>query len=137
MFVFKINRPLFFSFSVLVFIITCWGIWFSFNGYWGLFRLSDIIIFSWKVGILIFGSPMLFYFSYLGFYMAIKNKPIGMYGTLTNVCGYLFFIGVVISFIASMYISFNFRSYGYELCPKNSWMDPNKYVKSIVLCDEW
>ncbi|AYH02788.1 DUF1240 domain-containing protein [Pectobacterium parmentieri] len=134
---FKINRPLFFSFSVLVFIITCWGIWFSFNGYWGLFRLSDIIIFSWKVGILIFGSPMLFYFSYLGFYMAIKNKPIGMYGTLTNVCGYLFFIGVVISFIASMYISFNFRSYGYELCPKNSWMDPNKYVKSIVLCDEW
>nr|WP_232486918.1 DUF1240 domain-containing protein [Pectobacterium parmentieri] len=137
MFVFKINRPLFFSFSVLVFIITCWGVWFSFNGYWGLFRLSDIIIFSWKVGILIFGSPMLFYFSYLGFYMAIKNKPIGMYGTLTNVCGYLFFIGVVISFIASMYISFNFRSYGYELCPKNSWMAPNKYVKKITLCDEW
>ncbi|ACX89385.1 DUF1240 domain-containing protein [Pectobacterium parmentieri] len=134
---FKINRPLFFSFSVLVFIITCWGVWFSFNGYWGLFRLSDIIIFSWKVGILIFGSPMLFYFSYLGFYMAIKNKPIGMYGTLTNVCGYLFFIGVVISFIASMYISFNFRSYGYELCPKNSWMAPNKYVKKITLCDEW
>ncbi|AYH07054.1 DUF1240 domain-containing protein [Pectobacterium parmentieri] len=134
---FKINRPLFFSFSALVFIITCWGVWFSFNGYWGLFRLSDIIIFSWKVGILIFGSPMLFYFSYLGFYMAIKNKPIGMYGTLTNVCGYLFFIGVVISFIASMYISFNFRSYGYELCPKNSWMAPNKYVKKITLCDEW
>ncbi|MGR6770708.1 membrane protein [Pectobacterium brasiliense] len=134
---FKINRPLFFAFSVLTFILTCWGIWFSFNGYWNLFRLNDVIIFSWKVGILIFGAPILFYFSYLGFYMAVKNKPIGMHGILASVCGYLFFIGVVVSFVASMYISFNFREQGYETCPKKSWMDPSKYVKNIALCDEW
>ncbi|MBA0197207.1 DUF1240 domain-containing protein [Pectobacterium brasiliense] len=132
----KINRPFFFIYSVFIFLLSCWGIWFSFNGYWNLFRLNDVIIFSWKVGILIFGAPILFYFSYLGFYMAVKNKPIGMHGILASVCGY-FFIGVVVSFIASMYISFNFREQGYEICPKNFWMDPNKYVKNIALCDEW
>ncbi|MCG5049399.1 DUF1240 domain-containing protein [Pectobacterium brasiliense] len=66
-----------------------------------------------------------------------KKKPIGMHGILASACGYLFFIGVVVSFFASMYISFNFREQGYEICPKNSWMDPNKYVKNIALCDEW
>ncbi|QQK73864.1 DUF1240 domain-containing protein [Pectobacterium versatile] len=133
----KVNRPLVGAFAVFIFLLTCFTGWFSFNSYLDVLQLNDVIVFSWKVGLMVFGSPLLFYLSYLGFYMAIKNKPIGMHGIFTNVCGYLFFIGVVISFVASMYISFNFRSYGYEVCPKSSWMAPNKYVKNIALCDEW
>ncbi|WDF98259.1 DUF1240 domain-containing protein [Pectobacterium carotovorum subsp. carotovorum] len=132
----KVNRPLAGAFAVFIFLLTCFTGWFSFNSYLDILQLNDVIVFSWKVGLMVFGSPLLFYFSYLGFYMAIKNKLIGMHGIFANVCGYLFFIGVVISFVASMYISFNFRSYGYEVCPKSSWMDPNKYVKNIALCDE-
>ncbi|EIR46905.1 hypothetical protein YPPY14_3169, partial [Yersinia pestis PY-14] len=70
----KINRPLFGAFAVFLLFLSCWVSWFSLNGYWDFFKLSDVIIFSWKVGVMIFGAPVLFYFSYLAFYCAIKNK---------------------------------------------------------------
>ncbi|AJJ59983.1 membrane protein [Yersinia pseudotuberculosis] len=100
----KINRPLFGAFAVFLLFLSCWVSWFSLNGYWDFFKLSDVIIFSWKVGVMIFGAPVLFYFSYLAFYCAIKNKPAKVNNKLANTFAMLAMLGVVISFFY-LYIS--------------------------------
>ncbi|MDY4374756.1 DUF1240 domain-containing protein [Pectobacterium carotovorum] len=132
----KINRPFFFTYSVFLFLLSCFISWFSLSGYVDFFQSSDIIIFSWMLGLMVFGSPIIFYFSYFGFLSAIKNKPIKMNGKLSNLLIFVFISGVIISFISSVYISYDLNEKGYATCPKISWMDPNKYVKDIVLCKE-
>ncbi|MEI7337538.1 DUF1240 domain-containing protein [Pectobacterium carotovorum] len=132
----KINRPFFFTYSVFLFLLSCFISWFSLSGYVDFFQSSDIIIFSWMLGLMVFGSPIIFYFSYFGFLSAIKNKPIKMNGKLSNLLIFVFISGVIISFISSVYISYDLNEKGYTTCPEISWMDPNKYVKDIVLCKE-
>lgn len=132
----KINRPFFFTYSVFLFFLSCFISWFSLSGYVDFFQSSDIIIFSWMLGLMVFGSPIIFYFSYFGFLSAIKNKPIKMNGKLSNTLIIVFIFGVIISFISSIYISYTLNEKGYTTCPKISWMDPSKYVKDIVLCKE-
>ncbi len=130
----KINRPLVGAFAILLFFLSSWGCWFSLNGYWDFFKLSDVIIFSWKVGFVIFAVPLLFYFSYLAFYCAIKNKPAKVNNKLANTFAMLAMLGVVISFFSSVYIGYSLTEYGYKLCSRSSWMSPNEYVKDIKLC---
>ncbi|WP_042818666.1 DUF1240 domain-containing protein [Yersinia wautersii] len=130
----KINRPLFGAFAVFLLFLSCWVSWFSLNGYWDFFKLSDVIIFSWKVGVMIFGAPVLFYFSYLAFYCAIKNKPAKVNNKLANTFAMLAMLGVVIGFFSSVYIGYSLTEYGYKLCSRSSWMSPNEYVKDIKLC---
>ncbi|MBQ4793526.1 DUF1240 domain-containing protein [Pectobacterium versatile] len=132
----KINRPFFFTYSVFLFFLSCFISWFSLSGYVDFFQSSDIIIFSWMLGLMVFGSPIIFYFSYFGFLSAIKNKPIKMNGKLSNTLIIFFIFGVIISFISSIYISCALNEKGYMTCPKISWIDPNKYVKDIVFCKE-
>ncbi|WP_057533032.1 DUF1240 domain-containing protein [Yersinia pseudotuberculosis] len=130
----KINRPLVGAFAVLLFFLSSWGCWFSLSGYLAFFKLSDIIIFSWKVGFVIFPAPLLFYFSYLAFYSAIKNKPATMNNKLANALAILAILGSIISLFSSAYISYSLTEYSYKSCPRSSWMSPNEYVKDIKLC---
>ncbi len=60
-----------------------------------------------------------------------------MNNKLANSLAVIAMFGVMVSFFSSMYISYNLSDKGYEICPKNSWVAPNKYVKYIALCDEW
>ncbi|GKV94604.1 hypothetical protein PEC301645_20510 [Pectobacterium carotovorum subsp. carotovorum] len=69
----KINRPFFFIYSVFIFILSCWGGWFSLNGYIDFFNLNDVISFSWKLGVVIFLVPIVFQFSYFGFFFCYKK----------------------------------------------------------------
>ncbi|AYH07053.1 DUF1240 domain-containing protein [Pectobacterium parmentieri] len=132
----KINRPLFFSFSLFAFILSCWGGWFSLSGYIDFFNLSDVVLFSWKLGVIFFLVPIVFQFSYFGFFSAIRNRPIKMNNKISNVLVIFAILGAVISFFSSLYISYSLNELGYEVCPKTSWMSPNKYVKNIDLCKE-
>ncbi|QHQ18577.1 DUF1240 domain-containing protein [Pectobacterium parmentieri] len=132
----KINRPLIGSFALFLFLASCWGCWFSLSGYLAFFESNDVIIFSWKVGVLIFAIPLLFYFSYLAFYSAIKNEPARMNNKLANILAMIAIFGAVISLFLSIYVSYDLNVKSYKTCPKISWMDPNKYVKNIVLCQE-
>ncbi|MEE3652263.1 MULTISPECIES: DUF1240 domain-containing protein [unclassified Brenneria] len=133
----KVNRPLVGAFAVFLFFISCFTGWFSFNSYLDILQLNDVIVFSWKVGLMVFGTPFLLYFSFLCFYSVIQNKVARINKKLGGVLFIIIVIGAIISLFSSFYISYNFRSYGYEICPKTFWMDPNKYVKDIALCDEW
>lgn len=130
----KINRPLIGSFAICIFLISCWSAWFSFSEYLAFFRLDYIVIFSWKVGVMIFAVPLLFYFSYLAFYSAITNKHAKMNNKLSNALAIIVIIGIVISLFSSVYIDNKLRERGYKICPRISWMDPNKFVKDINLC---
>ncbi|ACX89384.1 protein of unknown function DUF1240 [Pectobacterium parmentieri WPP163] len=132
----KINRPFFFIYSVFIFILSCWGGWFSLSGYLNFFSLNDVILFSWKLGVIFLLVPIVFQFSYFGFFPAIRNRPIKMNNKISNVLVIFAILGAVISLFSSLYISYSLNELGYEVCPKTSWMSPNKYVKNIVLCKE-
>ncbi|RYC41022.1 DUF1240 domain-containing protein [Pectobacterium zantedeschiae] len=132
----KINRPFFFIYSVFIFILSCWGGWFSLNGYIDFFNLNDVISFSWKLGVVIFLVPIVFQFSYFGFFSAIKNRPIKMNNKISNALVVFAIFGTVVSLFSSMYISYSLNEQGYKTCPKSSWIAPNKYVKDIALCKE-
>ncbi|MFJ5332146.1 DUF1240 domain-containing protein [Pectobacterium versatile] len=133
----KVNRPLVGAFAVFIFFLSCFISWISFNGYLSFLQKSDVVIFSWKLGLMVFGSPLLFYFSYLAFYSAIMGEVAKMNNKLANSLTIIAMFGAMVSFFSSMYISYDLSDQGYETCPKNSWMAPNKYVKDIALCDEW
>nr|WP_207189180.1 MULTISPECIES: DUF1240 domain-containing protein [Pectobacterium] len=131
----KINRPFFFIYSVFIFILSCWGGWFSLSGYIDFFNLNNVVSFSWKLGVIIFLVPIVFQFSYFGFFSAIKNRPIKMNNKISNVLVMFAIFGTVVSLFSSMYISYSLNDQGYKVCPKNSWIAPNKYVRDIALCD--
>ncbi|MBA0172004.1 membrane protein [Pectobacterium versatile] len=131
----KINRPFFFIYSVFIFILSCWGGWFSLSGYIDFFNLNNVVSFSWKLGVIIFLVPIVFQFSYFGFFSAIKNRPIKMNNKISNVLVMFAIYGAAVSFFSSMYISYSLNKQGYKICSKNSWMAPNKYVRDVSLCD--
>ncbi|MDY4334052.1 DUF1240 domain-containing protein [Pectobacterium brasiliense] len=132
----KINRPFFFIYSVFIFLLSCWGGWGSLNGYIDFFNLNDVISFSWKLGVIIFLVPIVFQFSYFGFFSAIKNRPIKMNNKISNVLVVFAVFGTAVSLFSSIYISYSLNVLGYKICPNNSWVAPNKYVKNIALCKE-
>ncbi|PRI18655.1 DUF1240 domain-containing protein [Pectobacterium versatile] len=132
----KINRPLVGAFATLIFLMSWWGCWFSLSGYLAFFKLIDVITFSWKVGVLVFSAPLLFYFSYLAYYSAIKNELPRMNNKLADRLAVIAILGAVVSLFLSIYMSHSLNHQGYETCPKSSWMAPNKYVSNIALCDE-
>ena len=130
----KINRPFVGIFAVFILLMTCFVSWISLSEYVAFFRLSNVITFSWKVGMMIFAAPTLFYFCYLAFYAFVKNEQVKMNNKLANSFVAMAFLGAVFSIPFSFYLSHNLNNRGYMTCPKGSWMDPNKYVKDINLC---
>jgi FtsH-binding integral membrane protein len=129
-----VTRPFYGVFAVLLLCLACGACWFSLSGYLAFFRLSDVVEFSWKVGGMIFFSPLIFYFSYMAFYVSFKNKPIRVNNKLGGSLAFLVLIGVIIGLLSSIYIDHNLRARGYEICAKSSWMLPGVYVKDIKLC---
>nr|WP_247664924.1 DUF1240 domain-containing protein [Pectobacterium versatile] len=132
----KVNRPLIGAFSVFLLCLSVWGTWFSLSAYLSLFKLDDVIVFSWRVGLAIFGVPLSFYFSYVCFCSAIKNEHVKINNKLGEWLVKILIFGAIFSFFSSAYISYSLSNKSYNVCPKISWMDPNKYVKDTALCKE-
>ncbi|MEI7246640.1 DUF1240 domain-containing protein [Pectobacterium carotovorum] len=132
----KVNRPLIGAFSVFLLCLSVWGTWFSLSAYLSFFKLDDVIVFSWRVGLAIFGVPLSFYFSYVCFCSAIKNEHVKINNKLGEWLVKILIFGAIFSFFSSAYISYSLSNKSYNVCPKISWMDPNKYVKDIALCKE-
>ncbi|MBN3236796.1 DUF1240 domain-containing protein [Pectobacterium versatile] len=132
----KVNRPLIGAFSVFLLCLSVWGTWFSLSAYLSLFKLDDVIVFSWRVGLAIFGMPLSFYFSYVCFCSAIKNEHVKINNKLGEWLVKILIFGAIFSFFSSAYISYSLSNKSYNVCPKISWMDPNKYVKDTALCKE-
>ncbi|HBE9078053.1 DUF1240 domain-containing protein [Serratia fonticola] len=130
----KLNRPIYGAFAVFLLLLAFWGCWFSLRGYLAFFKLSELVIFSWKVGVLVFFAPWVFYFSYLTMCCAIKNKYSKMNNKMANFLSTIAISGAVLSLLSSMYISQNLKDNGYKICPRKSWMAPNEYVRDLKMC---
>lgn len=130
----KINKPAVGLFGIFVFLLSCWLSWVSISGYLSFFKLNDAIVFSWKVSVFIFGTPLLFYFSYLAFSCVIKNEVSAMNNKLANALTILAMVGALISLFLSMYVSYSLKDNGYKTCPRKSWNAPTEYVRDIKLC---
>ncbi|MFN3070184.1 DUF1240 domain-containing protein [Serratia sp. J2] len=130
----KLNRPIYGAFAVFLLLLAFWGCWFSLRGYLAFFKLSEPVIFSWKVGVLVFLAPWVFYFSYLTMCCAIKNKYSKMNNKIANFLSTIAISGAVLSLLSSMYISQNLKDNGYKICPRKSWMAPNEYVRDLKIC---
>ncbi|MBL5861218.1 DUF1240 domain-containing protein [Serratia fonticola] len=131
-----VTRPFYGVFAVLLLCLACVACWFSFSGYVAFFTLSEVVEFSWKTGVMMFFAPLILYFSYMMFYVTIKNKPIRVNNKLANSLVALAMIGAVISLFSSIFIERGLKARGYEICAKTSWMLPNEYVKDIKLCQK-
>ncbi|WP_349965411.1 DUF1240 domain-containing protein [Pectobacterium polaris] len=66
-----------------------------------------------------------------------KNEHVKINNKLGEWLVKFLIVGAIFSLFSSVYISYNLSHQDYKVCPKSSWMDPNKYVKNIALCDEW
>jgi hypothetical protein len=129
-----VTKPIHAFFAACLLLLISWLGWFSLSGYLDFFRLSDTIVFSWKLGLMAFGAPLAFYFLYVVFYFPIMNKPIKVNNKFGNYLFFLAMVGVVVSLLSSIYIDSDLKGRGYKICPKNSWVVPNKYVNDIKLC---
>ncbi|MEQ9862634.1 DUF1240 domain-containing protein [Pectobacterium cacticida] len=132
----KINRALLGAFAILLFFLSCFVSWVSLSAYLSFFELNEVIVFSWRIGFAIFGIPLSFYFSYFCFLSAIRNEYVKINNRLGEWLVKALFFGAVLALLLSIYISHDLRKQRYITCPKHTWVDPNKYVKDIALCDE-
>ncbi|WP_127960494.1 DUF1240 domain-containing protein [Serratia microhaemolytica] len=122
-------------YTVLFFLLGVVGILFSLHGYLGFFSLSDIIEFSWSVGVAIFLMPGVFYLSWLAFCIFLKKPQQKMNSLVSKYLIFFTVFGVIFSFLFSIYIETTLKKQGYLICPdKVSWRSPNEYVRDIKLC---
>ncbi|WP_274371715.1 DUF1240 domain-containing protein [Morganella morganii] len=126
-----ISAVMFFS---MVFVLCM-----SIRGYVNYFLKSDIISFSFPLGIVIFGSPLLSWFLYWMVVYGYKkgnvksNKKLNK--KITNSLTAIAIFGIVFSFFFSFYVEYDLTSRGYVKCHKKSIHAPTKYIISKNMCE--
>ncbi len=129
-----VTRPLYSVFMGFLLLLVCWVCWLSLNGYIDFFRLSDVIVFSWRVGVIVFATPLLLYFLSVPLYFQLRGMPIKVNNKLFGRLAMLAMVGAVISLFFSFYVSYSLKTNGYKICPRKSWNAPTEYVRDIKLC---
>ncbi|HHQ6612305.1 DUF1240 domain-containing protein [Morganella morganii] len=126
-----ISAVMFFS---MVFVLCM-----SIRGYVNYFLKSDIISFSFPLGLIVFFSPLLSWFLYLAIALAYTkgklktNKRLNK--KITNSLTAIAIFGFVFSFIFSFYVEYDLTSRGYVKCHKKSIHAPTKYIISKDMCE--
>lgn len=92
-----VTRPLYSVFMGFLLLLVCWVCWLSLNGYIDFFRLSDVIVFSWRVGVIVFATPLLLYFLSVPLYFQLRGMPIKVNNKLFGRLAMLAMVGAVIS----------------------------------------
>ncbi|HBE9179400.1 TPA: DUF1240 domain-containing protein [Serratia fonticola] len=129
-----VTRPLYAVFAVFLLLLVCWTSWLSLSSYIDFFRLSDVIVFSWRVGLMVFSTPFMLYFLYVIFYFQLRGLPTKANNKLFGRLGMLAMIGAVISLFFSFYVGCSLKANGYKTCPRKSWNAPTEYVRDMKLC---
>ncbi|MBL5861217.1 DUF1240 domain-containing protein [Serratia fonticola] len=129
-----VTRPLYSVFMGFLLLLVCWVCWLSLNSYIDFFRLSDVIVFSWRVGVIVFATPLLLYFLSVPLYFQLRGMPIKVNNKLFGRLAMLAMVGAVISLFFSFYVSYSLKTNGYKICPRKSWNAPTEYVRDMKLC---
>lgn len=127
--------------SAFLFFAIAFGAYFSLRGYINYFLKSDIISFSFPLGYIIFGCPLLTWAScwmiIIGYRKqkgTLKEK-VKNNNRLMNSLVAIAIFGIVFSFIFSFYVEYDLTSQGYVKCHKKSIHAPTKYIISKDMCE--
>jgi len=126
--------------AILIFAIAI-GSYDSVSSYANYFLKSDIILFSFLLGLLIFASPLIAWSSYLLIivgYRKQKNKlkeKVKINNKVMSSLAVIAILGFVFSFFFSFYVEYDLTSQGYVKCHKKSIHAPTKYVISKDMCE--
>ncbi|HAT1528266.1 DUF1240 domain-containing protein [Morganella morganii] len=126
--------------SILIFSIAI-GSYDSVISYVDYFIKSDIISFSFPLGLIVFASPLLAWSSYLLIivgYRKQKNKlkeKVKVNNKLMSLLAAIAIFGIIFSFFFSFYVEYDLTSRGYVKCHKKSIHAPTKYIISKDMCE--
>ncbi|WP_244183408.1 DUF1240 domain-containing protein [Xenorhabdus kozodoii] len=131
----NVNRFKVFVVAVAFMCVAALGL-VSINDYRGFLARDNIITFSTKSALFIWGSPLCMYFSLLLFQYLITKKQVNFNNKIGGIFGFIAVIGFIFNFFLSFYVDFTLKHENYITCAKSSWIAPNKYVKNISLCKQ-
>lgn len=107
-----------------------------------LLQMSNVIIFSGPIVVLVLGIPFLLYVFFAGVIEFVFSQKSFIFILLMKynklimrVLLYLSITGLFISLPVSFTVNAYLLDYGYKTCGKISWMSPTTYVKDLSLCD--
>ncbi len=127
--------------SAFLFFAIVIGSYDSARSYVTYFFKSDIISFSFPLGLIVFASPLLVFCSYLLFivgYRKQKNKlkeKVKVNNKLMSLLAAIAIFGIIFSFFFSFYVEYDLTSQGYVKCHKKSIHAPTEYVISKDMCE--
>ncbi len=120
--------------SAMIFFFAAFGAYGSLRSYIEYFIKSDIISFSFSMGLLIFAFPFLMRLSYLMFMIGYRKCKLKVNNKITNSLAVIAIFGIVFGFVFSFYVEYDLTSHGYVKCHKTSIHAPTKYVISKDMC---
>ncbi|WP_339378896.1 DUF1240 domain-containing protein [Xenorhabdus sp. BG5] len=107
---------------------------FIFDDIVSFIKMKDEIIFSWKLFLFFFASPLLLYMCVCTFYYSVASKPMKINNKIMKVLTINFFVFLALSFPVSWYLDIKLKGEGYTVCERLSVGSPNKYVKYPKTC---
>ncbi len=100
-----------------------------------LVKMDEKIIFSSRVIIIFFFSPLILYYMVAVIFVKITGHYPKYHDSFDKYFGSIAIISLFLSFPISFYVHYKLKSDGYLVCPRISLTSPNTYVKDMKLCD--
>ncbi|QXF32072.1 hypothetical protein B0X70_01955 [Photorhabdus akhurstii] len=100
-----------------------------------LVKMDEKIIFSSRVIIIFFFSPLILYSLLFIIFVSITGRYPKHHDSFNKYFGSIAIISLFLSFPTSLYVHYKLKSDGYLVCPRISLTAPNTYVKDMKLCD--
>ncbi|MDC9581040.1 DUF1240 domain-containing protein [Xenorhabdus sp. PR6a] len=120
--------------SLFLILIMSLGMFFIFEDIISIIKMGDEIIFSWKLFLFFFASPLPFYMCVYAIYFCVTQKPAKINNKIIKYLTINFFVFLFFCFPLSWYLDSKLKMEGYFVCEKISFSSPTKYVKYPNLC---
>jgi len=126
--------------AIIIFFLPI-GIYASVSGYINYFLKSNIISYSFPLGLIAFFVPLLTWASYWMIVIGYRKQKgtfemkMKINKKITNSLTAIAIFGFVFSFIFSFYVEYDLTSRGYVKCHKKSVYAPTKYIISKDMCE--
>ncbi|HAT1528265.1 TPA: DUF1240 domain-containing protein [Morganella morganii] len=126
--------------AIIIFFLPI-GIYVSVSSYINYFLKSDIISYSFPLGLIIFSVPLLVWVSYWMIVIGYRKqkgtfkRAMKINKKITNSLAMMSIFGIILSFFFSFYVEYDLTSRGYVKCHKKSIHAPTKYIISKDMCE--
>ncbi|MDE1497075.1 DUF1240 domain-containing protein [Xenorhabdus bovienii] len=128
------NRVVVIISSLFILFLMSLAVFFVCEDFISIINMGEEIIFSWKLFLFFFSSPLIFYFCICAIYYNAISKPAKLNDFTVKILLVNFFVLLFLSFPFSWYLDSKLKVAGYVICDKTSFNSPNKYVRNPSLC---